>query len=133
MLKWDDKYLVGITEIDMQHKSIFKLYNKLENLYKENQENEDGLKDIMHRFMNYALIHFKTEEDYLEMISYPRLEVHRQHHQQFKLELSKISNKKDVSQIYQELLDFLKYWIINHIMEEDQQYGVYVERKKKKR
>ena len=76
MLEWDDKYSVGISIIDEQHKKLFDLINRT--LYaKELGYNKEALRVILEGMTYYTLKHFKTEENYMKEFNYPEYQSHK--------------------------------------------------------
>ena len=129
MLEWTDSYLVNIPEIDNQHKVLFKLYNRVAELYSKDSKDEEGLKDLLNRLANYAFRHFETEEKYLHSVNYPKFTLHRSIHQQFRKKIATFSAMKEVNNTYAELLDYIGNWIKYHILDEDFQYSIYLKKK----
>jgi hemerythrin len=64
--KWKEEYSVSIQEIDNQHKVIIDLLNDLYDAFlRKDHENKTG--DIISRLTDYALMHFKVEEQYFTL------------------------------------------------------------------
>lgn len=133
MLNWSDKYLVDINEIDNQHKTLFKLYNKLELLYNSKPDDLDSVHDMLNRLTNYAKRHFESEEIFFQKTNYPSQVKHTRIHNRFKQKISEFKENESSEQTFAELLDFLGNWIKNHILIEDMQYSTFVKKKKKRK
>ena len=74
-IKWDDKYSVGISMIDEEHKKLIGILNKV--IYaKEHNGNPEELWEVLSEMTNYALTHFKTEEAYMKELNYPEYQDH---------------------------------------------------------
>lgn len=122
-VKWSSKYTVDIEIIDSQHKELFQLVNKLEDAVKS-----DRLilvvYDSLIKLIDYALIHFKTEENYFKEYNYPDLDYHTKEHVKFTkdvMEYRKKFEKGDLS-VAGELLEYLYIWVESHIKIIDKQY-----------
>lgn len=82
MIKFLDQHLIGIKEIDFQHKEIVEMANILYiNCLDKNKwcyiiENLEQIK----KFID---IHFFTEEQYMKNFSYPYIEEHLESHKEF--------------------------------------------------
>ena len=79
-LKWNCAPLVGVAQLDEQHR----LHRKLVMDLLRTLETQPGDAKAEAAFINIfenAVIHFRTEEDYLEAQSYPDLMPHRFEHE----------------------------------------------------
>lgn len=120
VVKWKNKYEVGVKIIDDQHKKLVKLINKIIN---ESNEPDSAklVADTLEEMLSYALTHFKTEENMLMKKGYPHLTEHKKQHMEFIKKVSDLSMNLDLSnkEIKNEILGYLKDWLIYHILEED--------------
>ncbi|TGK82232.1 hemerythrin [Leptospira noumeaensis] len=138
--KWDSKYETNISEIDSQHKKLFRLINNIETVYDENKEHLSGksriLLDAVSELEDYTLSHFLIEERVMELNQYPALEAHKKQHDKFTdkiLELKNrltsgnlLTNDAELDQFFGDLLNFLRAWLTNHILKEDMDYKPYI-------
>ncbi|MCW7488781.1 hemerythrin [Leptospira meyeri] len=138
--QWDSKYETNISEIDSQHKKLFRLINNIETVYDENKEHLSGkskiLVDAVSELEDYTLSHFLIEERVMELNQYPELEAHKKQHDRFTdkiLELKNrlttgnlLSNDEELNQFFGDLLKFLRAWLTNHILQEDMDYKPYI-------
>ncbi|PJZ46372.1 bacteriohemerythrin [Leptospira brenneri] len=138
--QWDPKYETNISEIDSQHKKLFRLINNIETVYDENKEHLSGksriLLDAVSELEDYTLSHFLIEERVMELNQYPDLEAHKKQHDRFTdkiLELKNrltsgnlLSNDAELNQFFGDLLQFLRAWLTNHILKEDMDYKPYI-------
>ncbi len=76
MRDWSDDYLIGIDEIDGQHRGFFdaahRLYDQILNC-----EGEHGVEEAVAFLRDYAESHFQTEEAFMRKHGYPHLEGHQ--------------------------------------------------------
>jgi hemerythrin len=123
MIKWADNYSVGISIIDEEHKKLFGILNKVI-VAKEHNGNPEELWEVLSEMTNYALTHFKTEEAYMEEFNYPEYQDHKEEHRDFSTEIIAYHDKviKGDSQIANEIIEYLKWWLVNHIQETDKKY-----------
>ncbi|EMJ89187.1 bacteriohemerythrin [Leptospira meyeri] len=138
--KWDSKYETNISEIDSQHKKLFRLINNIETVYDENKEHLSTkskiLVDAVSELEDYTLSHFLIEERVMELNQYPELEAHKKQHDRFTdkiLELKNrlttgnlLSNDEELNQFFGDLLKFLRACLTNHILKEDMDYKPYI-------
>jgi len=123
MIEWDDKYSIGISIIDEQHKKLFGIINKT--IYaKEHGDDTEELKNVLEEMTQYALEHFETEEAYMIMFNYPGYEYHNEEHYGFITKTSEYFDRvvNGDSHVSNELLEYLKQWLVNHIQVTDRQY-----------
>ncbi len=122
-IKWNNKYSVGISIIDEQHKKLLGFLNKTIDA-KEHSDNKEELKELLEEMTKYSLEHFETEEAYMIKFDYPGCRYHSQEYYDF---FSKIITylDKEVNGDYHisnELIEYLKQWLVNHIQVSDRQY-----------
>jgi hemerythrin len=122
-LEWEEKYSVGVEEIDTQHKKMFEIINELIDTA-TNIPSEESLSPIINALLEYRTYHFATEEKYFKEFNYDGAEKHIAEHIMFgkKVEAVAAKNKDDVIALTFDLLDFLEDWLVNHILSVDQQY-----------
>ncbi|MDP6433237.1 MAG: hemerythrin family protein [Candidatus Scalindua sp.] len=61
--------MLGVPIIDKDHKFIDTI-NKVA-IVKKNNDDPEGVKEVLREMTNYALTHFKTEETYMIEFNYP--------------------------------------------------------------
>jgi hemerythrin len=129
-LHWDQSYSVGIKPIDMQHKKLFYLVNKLFELDEKRVVKEE-IRDILYAFKDYTKVHFKDEEDYLLAIEYPDVEKHKEAHKLIVDRLSKIiRTPASLSIIKTKMKVFSKRVLLEHIIAEDPKISDYADEHK---
>ena len=123
MIKWNDKYSVGISMIDEEHKKFIGILNKAI-FAKGYNDNSEKLRKVLREMTNYALTHFKTEEDYMKEFNYPEYQDHKEEHRHFSTETIAYQDKviKGDFQIANEIIEYLKWWLVNHIQVTDKKY-----------
>ncbi len=121
--KWENKYRVGISIIDEQHKKLFGIINKT--IYaKEHSDDTEELKEVLEEMTNYALEHFGTEEAYMLEFNYPEYKHHNEEHYDFITKTIAYFDRvvNGDYHISNELLEYLKQWLVDHIQVTDRQY-----------
>lgn len=123
LIEWSDKYLVGYNEIDNQHKGLVILINELYTLMTKGKSKEN-LEIIFDHLTDYTKEHFSMEEMMMKKYAYPDYEQHKLEHMKFVDRLngfrSDFKNNKVTISI--EVLNFLKDWLLNHILVTDKKY-----------
>lgn len=129
-IKWENKYEIGVKIIDDQHKRLIKLINKV---IDESNEPDSAklIADTLEEMLSYALTHFKTEEAILKEAGYPQFTEHRKEHLDFIKKTSELSIKFDLSnnELRNEILGYLKDWLMHHIFEEDLEFRDFLKEK----
>ena len=123
MIKWEDKYSVSISMIDEEHKKLIGILNKVI-FTKEHNDKPGELMDVLMEMTNYALTHFKMEEAYMKEFNYSEYQDHKEEHRGFYTEAISYYDKliKGDYQIANEIIEYLKWWLVNHIQVTDKKY-----------
>ena len=124
---WRNDYSVQVEEMDTQHQEMFQAANDLYEIF-QNDPNKDSLNDALDFLIRYTEVHFREEEKLMKLKKFPELEAHQKKHayliEQIKLYQTRFCTGEMKSG--NELIDFLKDWIVNHILREDRQYGQWI-------
>ena len=72
-----DDYLIGIPEIDKQHKHLFELIAEVDQSLEDNADPNVIASRMLYELKEYARYHFSTEEAYMERIHDPELEMQK--------------------------------------------------------
>jgi len=123
MIEWDDKYSVGISRIDDEHKQFIDIIN-MAIATKEHNDDPEELKEVLHRITMYAINHFATEETYMIEFNYPEYQYHREEHHNFSKKVLEYCEKVHGGDFHisNEILEYLKQWLVNHIQITDKKY-----------
>lgn len=129
-ITWSEKYSVGVSELDNQHKKIIEVINEL-HTNRDLTSQSDNLHNILGRIIIYAQNHLDYEEKLLRENGYPDFEDHLEKHREYKLKVSDfavdiLEYKEDLPT---ELLDYLNQWWVDHILKEDMKYKSFFEEK----
>lgn len=126
-IEWKRYYDVGIVEIDSQHKQLVDILNKLIQAKNKNSD-ENTLRAILQELVDHTQAHFVSEELHMRKNNYPLLDDHIQLHKflinRFIKMIEKINDGN--LEIGNELFERLKYWLLQHVLEEDREYGYYL-------
>ena len=126
-LQWTAQYSVGDPLMDAYHHIFFKT---IHDLAKElgglsGQEVEERIAFLL----NYASMHFDSEEQLMHEIAFPGLEAHKELHRSFKEQISGLQARylsNPSITIAEELLELSQSWLRHHILDEDMKYKGYV-------
>lgn len=123
-LIWDDRFNIGIENIDKEHKKLFKIMNKLFTANENKDKSQWFCREGIKYFKEHAIRHFSEEEDYMKSIAYPGLEMHKRLHEDFRLRtlpaFEKELEKTDFAQdAISHFLGVCAGWLIGHTLTED--------------
>lgn len=128
LFKWTSEYSVGVVEIDDQHKVLIDLINRLF-VTALNRDHKEAVSEILDQLIDYTRTHFSREEELLGESSYPVLSDHQVQHRAFVEKIESIAARyRDGKIVTFELINFLKRWLKEHILQADMGYTVYLEK-----
>jgi len=123
LIDWTDDFKTGIESVDTQHRHLVEIVNKFDEAAKRGKGSRI-MNEILSELLGYTAEHFAAEEKILEDAGYPKLKQHRSQHRQLlqKVERLQFEFDQQGKRITVEVREFLKYWLINHILKEDKAY-----------
>lgn len=130
VINWDEKYSVGVKELDSQHKQLIAILNDLyEAMHK--QKTNEVLGQIFSKLVNYTKVHFSTEENYMSQYNYPDLNAQKKEHEAFTQKVINFKSAFDEGRtsFSVSLAAFIKDWLLNHISVSDKKYGPFLNEK----
>ena len=135
IVTWGEKYAVGITAIDKQHRELVDLTNMLYHACLARSEDiETTFKNAMSRLVEYVRFHFTDEQILLQRLKFPLYAEHKKEHD--KLIRNILEAAKDYSAgkkyVPNQFVRTLKDWIFGHIAVTDKVYAAYVNEEKRK-
>lgn len=126
MFQFTDDCLIGIEQIDDEHRTLFELLNKAGYLLANNfcSDRYQDVKEIIEELDYYAEQHFEHEEDYMTQIRDPELIRQRAQHSYFRekirnYEFVNIDAEEEQHRVLTELVNFLAKWLYRHILGSD--------------
>jgi len=130
-IDWDDSFLIGIEELDYEHKVLIKDINRLhQELARQNEKSEieKCLGDIYARMQ----AHFALEEHVMKEHEYKFYDEHKREHERLLDSYSgymiQILNDTAVS-FSNSIEDTLSHWVLNHILSSDKKMSLMVQEK----
>ena len=123
MIKWEGKYSVGLSIIDKEHKELIRIMNTAIEA-KQHNDNIDEVLILLKQLTDYALKHFSTEESYMAKFKYTEFQYHQEEHHDFSNKAIAYCNRviEGDYHIANEILEYLKRWLVNHIQITDKKY-----------
>ncbi|MBL6958871.1 MAG: hemerythrin family protein [Rhodospirillales bacterium] len=125
-LNWDDKFSVGVPELDRHHKILMDLISQFHDAYAAGK-GLDSMQPTFDVLMDYVAYHFEAEETIMRDNGYPQLDDHHGSHEKMIEEVKDLHGrfKQGDEGLALDLLSFLNNWWHFHILEEDGQYAQY--------
>lgn len=130
LITWTDEFSVGIESIDSQHKRLVEMINDLNDACAKGQESEVVGK-VFNNLALYTKRHFEYEEKLFKETGYDEGSDHKKQHQKLIGQVTSLKTKLDAGEqaVGTDVLEFLKKWLTEHIMKEDQAYSSYLQSK----
>ncbi|HFC53738.1 MAG TPA: bacteriohemerythrin [Gammaproteobacteria bacterium] len=130
LFRWDNSFVIGVAEIDRQHKLLVDLVNEL--YYEVSQgAGHEMLGRFLDGLVDYTKTHFTYEEGLLAMHGYDELEAHQAKHKKLVSRIMEFHGRVSARDetVIEELLQFLKDWLAKHIKETDKRYASFLNEK----
>lgn len=123
---WSESLSVGVDQIDLQHQRLVGILNTLHEAMLRGSQKQD-LERVMVDLLSYTRYHFSFEEKLMVVAGYPGLEEHQRKHQAMVAQVDGYAKQvvEGRALVSIKLLEFLKQWLSQHILETDREFGAY--------
>lgn len=124
LLEWNEKMMLNIGSIDDQHKQLVGMLNELYAGFKAGRA-RDLVGPVLKRLVDYTATHFKYEEDLFDRTGYPETKQHKAEHANLVKRVLEAQRKFEADRsavLSQDLMLFLRNWLVDHIMGTDRRY-----------
>jgi hemerythrin len=120
---WNDSWLVGVKEVDAQHKHLVSLLNQLHEGMSQGHS-KDVLGGILDSLVRYTQAHFTAEEKLMEQSKYPDIVAHKREHVELTEKVLEFQKNFTAGRIALgvEVMQFLGSWLQGHIRGSDKKY-----------
>lgn len=127
LISWSNDMSVGNSMIDGEHRQWIAIINKLGDAMKDGAA-DAVMGEIIAELAAYTTKHFRDEENLFSKTAYPNIDAHKAKH---KFLVDKIDGLRKEHQSNQialgvKILNFLKEWLVEHIMKTDKTYMKYI-------
>lgn len=128
LITWQDAYSVGVELLDDDHRLLVSLINQLEeSTSSEDDENVTG--SVLSVLVEYTKSHFAREELMMKKAGYPALDDHLLEHQKLSQQVQEVLTRYRAGEhdsLNNDVLIFLRSWLMGHILGVDKQYSPYL-------
>ena len=123
IISWRNEFSVGVKAMDEQHKKLIGMINKLIEEQKVLTDPKT-IADLLTEMTDYAQVHFRAEEYLMAEYGYEHKSQQEQQHQKFIDTTIAFYSASDLGPnvLSTALLDYLRTWLIGHILKEDMKY-----------
>lgn len=123
-VEWNDRFKIGIDEIDNAHRRLFGIVGKIIRLNEDEKNRKWVCQEGIKFFKSYAVKHFAAEEMYMQYTKYDGYEMHKRLHDNMRDKtlpaLDQEMEESDYSpESVQHFLGICIGWLNGHIMVED--------------
>jgi hemerythrin len=121
-LTWTAEMATGMRRIDLQHQELIALINALEEAHAAGDA-AAALDEALPKLTAYVLFHFGTEESLMKNsgIAAEHFALHKQQHRDFAARVGALRARPDAAAELPGLIDYLKTWLVEHIMRSDRE------------
>ena len=124
LLTWNHACRVGVRAMDDQHGILMEAMNELR-LALVRGAGREQVSKLLDQLIEFARMHFASEEQLMEQTGYPGLAEHRKLHHTILAQILESAHRLQYGEgvEMQSLLCYLRDWFLQHIEESDHQYG----------
>jgi len=118
---WNARYELGIEVLDAEHRRLFDLVHQVQAVA-EGEGGSLSLLSALQELMDFAILHFQTEEKLMEEHDFSTAGLHRKAHERLLRELREFSRRMSrvpVSGVRASVEDFLGKWLVEHVSHGD--------------
>ncbi len=126
-LEWKETYSVGVKALDDQHKMLVSHLNTIYQLF-DDPSQKDKAGNLLAELEQYAMVHFKSEEDLFVKYKFHGLDIHAKEHRYYEQKVNEFKTRFNSSddKVTLDMLEFLADWLTGHILGSDQDYHKYL-------
>lgn len=127
LMEWSETLSLEIPTIDREHKKLVALINDLFDGFQAGRGRE-VLGRVLDELIDYTATHFKHEEEFFRQTGYPQAAEHKGEHEKLVKTVLEVQAKYKTGEavLTQDVMQFLKGWLVNHIMGSDKKYSAHL-------
>ena len=131
MTYWKDSLLIGVPQIDIQHRKLVAMMDILMKASMQGKGRTE-IEGTLNFALKYTLEHFRDEESFQVEYSYPGYKEHKKIHDDFTKDIIALADEYKklgpsialTGKLNHSLVD----WVINHISTEDKKLGEHIQK-----
>ena len=125
-IEWEDSYSVGVEIFDNEHKKLIDIINRL-HLALLMKETDAVMGKTLKDLIDYTITHFAHEEENMANQTYSDFFKHKKEHDELikKVQDYKSQIESGKTTISLSLMNFLKDWLMSHILGTDMKYRAF--------
>ena len=122
---WDDRFSVGVPELDAEHRRLVDTLNRLHEATVSGR-GPGTLEPLLAILVQQAGTHFMSEERYLRETQFAEYDEHKAKHAELMGQVYELKRRleTDHTTFTPETVQFLKDWVLRHILIADLKYAV---------
>lgn len=129
LIEWSMSYSVDVQAMDKEHQRLVDLINSLFSAMRAGR-GKDAIGAVLADLIEYTKTHFAHEERLMKETGFPGYEEQRRAHEALIAKVLDIQQKyANGTALSQEVMSFLKNWLVNHIQGMDKGYGPHMNKK----
>lgn len=129
-MPWSDEFVLGIASIDAQHRWLVEATNRLYEQVESQNPDPKVVGEVLEGLVDYTMNHFILEEELFHRFDYPETPEHKQEHDRFTHQaMHLLLNFEGGDPVSEDALEFLKAWLIHHILRVDKAYVPFLKAK----
>ncbi|MFA6279315.1 MAG: bacteriohemerythrin [Bdellovibrionales bacterium] len=130
-INWSDDISTGIESLDGERKKLLTLLNSFYDSV-QMEKGETTISRLLDDLIAYTATLFSHEEEHMLATGYPSFHEHRDEHDRLRQQLMEFHTKAEeklTHSLSQEILVFLKCWLLVHSVSCDRAYGPHLRAK----
>jgi hemerythrin len=127
LFEWKPGFSVGITTVDSQHQKLVGYMNQF-HIHSTLSKTKEA-KESLVALLRYTKIHFHDEEQLMERHHYTDLVAHQATHKELLVILGKLAKAyqdEPTLKNAENMSNYMKAWLANHILGTDKRYGPFL-------
>ena len=129
LIVWSKSYSVGVNQMDKEHQRLVDLINTLYAAMRAGRS-KDAIGSILGELVEYTKSHFAHEEKLMREAGYDGYDEQKRAHEALVSQVAEVQQKyRSGTALGQEVMNFLKNWLVNHIQGSDKKYGPVMNKK----
>ncbi len=124
---WKPEYTVQNQQLDGHHQRLFQLVDRLQTAMSTGH-GKQVIDPTLSELVQYAQYHFSAEETLMAAANFPALAEHKAQHEALTNKVLEFKREYDAGRVTLtvQVLQFLREWLQNHIIQSDRAYRPYL-------